>query len=572
MPISIGGKTFYVPDAYGTVEVVNMGNVSLPSFNNILLIGSARKGLPCRITGRKSYEFIKSFSSISDAKDWFGTSDLTRAFEYAKAGGAGVIHVVNVAPLTNGLATVQDNAGIPANTFDVVPEDKYFGAAGNDISLTVATASSVTTFTIIPPKLTKFLTANASTSSAEITVEDVEGLVVGQTVKIWDNTAATLQSTTITAIDTTANKITLADMPTAAYATSGYARIFQEDIDRQEVKSFASTATATDVINWINTGNILIASRSTYVGVMPTSLTKKHLQLFTSATKGTSPVATETAGGSFDLFAASAGTYFDEFRNYTKARIRLLNVLSNAAAVHAVYKALATDLRTNMQYSVQIVTGCATGDVLLAEGGATHPIIRAKALNSDEVILAGMGIDGKAPYLSFAPYLAGWMSSNSVKRNLTADAVSATSIEKYFGQSNPDETARYLQAGVVILGTGPDGYYIVQGVNTWQNQATLWIEDGAHTYLIQQRQTVDFVFEGYRTQMKQGVGADDYNPTKASVQGLNILRTYADQGYITDYKMLKAWQDQNAVKTKPQITPLVPTDFVGFEMVVYMVV
>ncbi|MHB8871857.1 MAG: hypothetical protein ACYC5G_05375 [Candidatus Doudnabacteria bacterium] len=568
MPITIGGKTYNVPGAYGTIEVVNLGSVALPAFNNLIFVGSARKGLPSTSNAtRKSYEFIKSFSSISDAKDWFGSSDLTRAMEYAKLGGAGVVNLVNIAPLTNGLATILDNQGIPVNTFNIVPKDKYFGAAGNDISITIATASSKPTITIIPPKLTKFLAATASTTSTWLTLDDVEGLAVNQAIKLWSNASATPQATTIAEIDAVNNKIRVADLPTAAYATTDYARIFLEDTDRQEVKTFESTATITDIINWISSGEIFTASRNSYAGIVPTTLAKTYLQLVTSATKGTSPVATETGGGSFDTFAASAGQFFEEFTNYTKVRIRLLGLLSSAAAVHAVYKALALDLRTNIQYSIQVITGCATGDILLTSG--TDPITRAKALNSDDVILAGMGINGKAPYMSLAPLYAGMISANSVLRNFTSDVVTATTVEKFFGESNKTtETVNYLTNGVLIVGTGANGFFIVQGVNTWQNHATVWTEDGAHSYLTMQRQIVDFVYEGYKAQMQLGVGADGYGPEAASAQGLAILDKYLREGFITSRRMLNAWREGNAVKTKPEIIPLDATDFVGFILVV----
>lgn len=568
MPIVIGGKTYNVPGPYGTVEIVNLGSVALPAFNNLIFVGSARKGLPSTTsTTRKSYEFIKSFSSINDAKDWFGSSDLTRAMEYAKLGAAGVVHLVNIASLTNGSATILDNTGLPANTFDIAPKDKYFGAAGNDISLTIATASSKPTFTIIPPKLTKFLASNASTSSTWLTLEDVEGLAFNQAIKIWSNVSVTLQSTTIAEIDATNNKVRIADLPSAAYATADYARIFLEDTDRQEVKTFESTATITDVINWINSGQILTATRGSYSGVVPTTLSKTYLQLISGATKGTSPAATEAGGGSFDTFAANAGQFFEQYTSYTKVRLRLVGLLSSSAMVHAVYKALALDLRTNSQYSIQVITGCATGDIALTT--EANPITRAKALNSDDVILAGMGIDGKAAYKSLAPLVAGIMSANSVKHNMTWDTVTATTVEKFFGESNKaSETINYLNNGVIIVGTGPSGFYIVQGINTYQNQSKVWAEDGVHSYLIQQRGIVDFVYEGYKNEMAQGVGVDDYGPQKASVQGLAILDSFMREGFITSRRMLKAWKEGNAVKTRPEIIPVDAIDFVGFELVV----
>jgi hypothetical protein len=83
-----------------------------------------------------------------------------------------------------------------------------------------------------------------------------------------------------------------------------------------------------------------------------------------------------------------------------------------------------------------------------------------------------------------------------------------------------------------------------------------------------QRNIVDFVYEGYKNQMAEGVGADGYGPATASVQGLNILKQYFNDGFITRYQMLKAYREGNAVITNPLIVPMEATDFVGFILTV----
>lgn len=564
MSIVIAGKTYDVPGVYGNVEVKNTGSLTLPAFNNIILVGASKKGIPFNASGKTGADVIKGFSAVNDMKEFFGVSDLTKAAEYAKKGGAGVIYAVNVASLTRAAATIQNNEGTPEDMFDVVPRDKFWGAAGNDISITMAT-DTVLTVTIIPPKLTKFLTANASTSSNIIAVENVEGLYIGQTIKLVDN-SETLQSTTITAIS--GNNITLAANASAAFATASYARIFVEDLDKSEIKTFTATTIIEDVIDWINSGKILTADRSTYTATtLPTTLAKTYLMNITGATAGTSPDATTTSGGSYDAFADGAAQQFEEFTNATGVRLRLLNLLTNIATVHAVYRALALDLRENRQYSIQVISGAATGNVALAVTDSSSPVQRAKSLNSGDFILAGMNIDGVQPHLSLAPFVGGLMSANSVKRNLTNDVVPAVSVEKTFGEYNKEtETKVFLNAGVIIVGTGKNGYYIVQGVNTYQNHASSWNEEDDTSYLIQQRQIVDYVYEGYKEGMEAGVGADNYGPDIARVQGNNILQEYFDGGFIVDYAMLDAYKSGNAVVTKPQITPLEGTDFVGFEL------
>jgi len=565
MPLTLEGKTYTVPGVYGTVEIINLGSNALPVFNTLLIVGSAKKGVPYNKSGGKGYEVILPFSSLNTVKEYYGVSDISRAFGYAKAGGAGVVYCINAASLTNALATIKDNAGVPVNAFDVYPRDNFYGSAGNDISLTMSTNTSLLTLTIIPPKLTKFLTADASTSSPFISLGDVEGLAVGMAVKVYSNAITSApDAVTIVSIDTVNNQVELSANPTAAFATSAWARLFVEDTDKQATKTFTATATVTDVINWINSGNILTADRKTYAGVKPTTLAKVYLQNIASATKGTSPAATETGGGDFDLLAALAPQLFEEMTNYTKQRVRLINVVSSKAAVHAVYKALAVTERAAGK-SLQLILGCAMGDVFLVESNAAHPKSRAKVLNSDDCILAGMGKDGKAAYLSFAPFFAGLMSAQSVKRNLTNDAVDAQSVEKTFGEFNKETaTAGYLANGVLLIGTGKNGYYIIQGINTYQNQATIWNTDDKKSYLIQQRQIVDFVYEGYKNEMELGVGADGYGPSVASVQGGRILKKFQDDGFISDWEIVNAYQEGNAVITEPQINPIDAVDFVGF--------
>lgn len=567
MPLTLEGKTYTVPGVYGTVEIINLGSTALPVFNTLLIVAGAKKGVPYNKTGSKGYEVILPYTSLNTVKEYYGVSDISRAFEYAKKGGAGVVYCINAASLTNANATILDNAGIPVSAFDVYPRDNFYGAAGNDISITMSTANSLLTLTIIPPKLTKFLTTNASTTSPFITLGDVEGLAVGMAVKVYSNAIASApDAVTIVSIDTVNNIVELSANPTAAFATSAYARLFAEDTDKQATYTFTATATVTDVINWINGGNILTADRKTYTGVKPTTLAKIYLQNITSATKGTSPAATETGGGDFDLLAAAAPQLFEEMTNYTKQRVRLINVVSSTAAVHAVYKTLAVTERAAGK-SLQLILGCATGDILLADSNAAHPKARAKVLNSDDCILAGMGMDAKSPHLSFAPFFAGLMSTQSVKRNLTNDAVDAQSVEKTFGEFNKETaTAGYLANGVLLIGTGKNGYYIIQGINTYQNQATIWNTDDKKSYLIQQRQIVDFVYEGYKNEMELGVGADGYSPRVASIQGGRILKKFQSDGFISDWTIVNSYKEGNAVITEPQINPIDATDFVGFKL------
>ncbi len=564
---SFNGQTYYVPGVYGTIEVIQLGGVNLPIFNTLLFIGSAKKGVPYNAPGIPGYQAIQAFSDVKSASDYYGASSpIIQAMNYAKSGGAGVIFTLNSASLTLGKATVLDNAGIPANTFDIAPQNRFYGASGNDIALTISTTSGNTTMTITPPKLTRFLSANATTTTPYINLDSVSGLVIGQTILLTSNAATGApDSFTIVSINSTNNQITLSGNPSLAWATSAYARIYQEDLDNMQVQTFGTTNTINDVISWINNGNILTANRNNYTGQIPTTLAKKQLQLFTSATLGTSPAAVETTGGDYDNLAASLPQILAQFENFNGFRIRLMDVLTSSSSVHAVFRTLTTTMRAN-QKPIQLILGCALGDINAALSAANHPIQRAKVLNADDVILAGMGLDGLDAYLSLAPFYAGLISANSVKHNLTNDTVYAGTVEYYFGSSNKTTTAQYLANGVLVVGTGKDGFYVVQAINTYQYQSTEWNQTDKKTYLTMQRQIVDFVYEGYKNQMALGVGADGYDATVASVQGLAILSTYQNDGFITGAQMLAAYQQGNAVITEPQIIPLQGVDYVGFTL------
>jgi hypothetical protein len=254
----------------------------------------------------------------------------------------------------------------------------------------------------------------------------------------------------------------------------------------------------------------------------------------------------------------------EEWTNATKARIRIVNLMWHGVTISELttWKGIATSLRSK-NYSIQLVVGAALGDILTSN---TSPITRAKTLSSDEIIYCGMGFDDKAAYLTLAPYVAGLLSAKSVKLNLTNDSVSATKVEKTFGNFNSEEAELYIRAGVIILTTGKDGFYIAQGVNTYQGQSTSWNTNDNKTYLIQQRQIADFVYEGYLESMKPFVGNDSVDIANLSTIGLDILSKYNRDGFITNYRMSGAYREGNAIITIPEFSPIATTDFVGFKM------
>ena len=570
MPITINGVTKQVPDVYGSVKILNSGASAIPNFNGLLIVGSARQGMP--YTAGTGYQTILPFTNVADALAYYGESDLVSAMAEAKKGGAGVVNLLNTAPITKSSFTFMDTAGTPKALFDIIPVS--YGAPSADTVITCTNTGGVITITIVPVKNVHFITTDLDATGAKtIALDGVSGLAVGDAIKTVDNASASYQSVNITDIDTINNKI-IVDTTVVTRTQANYARILKLDTDNKRTRTWNTTDTGllNSIMNWFTATSLFTVTRgSTYVGdiTLINGTYNNALGLLASATKGTSPVATETVGGDFVLCASTLPRMFEEYTSFTKNRIRIVNVISSDLSyVHGAFLALASTQRQN-QYSIQVVAGCALGDVNLAKSAPAYPIMRAKSLNSDDFILAGTGYDGMPPYKSLAPQFAGMLSANAVKRNLTADSVVATSVEYFFGDFNKEtETTPMLASGVLIIQTDKSGYSIAQAVNTYQKHDAIWNISDKKTYLIQQRQIVDYVYETYRLGMNASVGTEGLTPITASSMGLDILDGLMVEGVITDRKIAYAKQVGNAIITAPSVTPLNAVDFIGFELLV----
>jgi len=292
------------------------------------------------------------------------------------------------------------------------------------------------------------------------------------------------------------------------------------------------------------------------------------LQAIAGATKGTSPNANAGVGSDWDLVAESLPLLFEQYRNYTKAKIRIICPITGSDSIMTSYNSIAVSLR-NIGYSIINVFGNVLGAINTAEPSSYSTINIAKALNSDNSILVGMGIDGEAAYLSSAPQFAGWLSGNTVKKNTTWDSIQASSVEKFFGESNRDtELKKFVDAGVIVFRTTPEGFFIAQGLTTYQDHTMIWNSSDKKTYLIMQRQIVDYVEEGYKAQMMIALKDDNITVSGAVNQGQMILKKYADEGYIKDDYVVTGYREGNAIITNPKFKPADSNDFVGYKLTV----
>jgi hypothetical protein len=561
--VTVGGQTHTVPGAYGTMKVSNAGASGIPRFNGLLIIGNARQGIP--YTAGKGNEVIKPFVSASDAKKFHGYGDIITCINQAKLGGAGTVFTLTPAKLTRVTVPIKDSA--ESTIFNLSPA--IYGASGNDARIKIAKTATDILVDITPVKYSKFITADIDVAGTKtIPVEDIDGVNVGDLVYLEDNNTTTnYTSAQVVEIDKDLKRI-IVDTTITSLQKAKDARLFKQNIEGKKSKLFAidTTNLLTKIMDFINSTGVFVASRDisnngdiTLVDNVDDFIGKL---VTLPADLGASPVATAT---DYNDLADELPKLLEEYTNFTKNRIRILLVASPDATVHAKYLALSKTLRSN-QYSILVITGADLGDADKQENDVAHPINRARALNSGNFHIAGFGYDDLPAYLSLAPQVAGIISGNPIKRNLTKDTIIATKVEKFLGEYNKEtETSKYVDNGVLTISSGKNGFYITQGVNTYQKHDSVWNEDDADTYLIQQRQIADYVFEGFREEMEAGAGEDDFDEVKAMNRGIQKLDKYLAEGVITD-RSLSTRREGNSIKCYPSITPIDATDFVGFEM------
>jgi hypothetical protein len=555
MALQLGNNTFFVPGAYAITKVINIGGAQLPVFNVGVIIAKQKKGKPFSVgigaSAITADQFILPYSNAADLKKDYGSDEMLTYFRYAKKMGVGTVFVLGSRPTTQCTgATVSNVTPVVALTF----KSKDYGAHFNDISLTIATSIH----TVIPPKNTVFLTA-ASGTDATIEVEEVPSdLKEGDTVYLNSNAYAAPVSKIILSIDRTLKTITFTTNIAVSALTTDYARIYQEDTDNQEVSTEALDTVA-KVTAFYATSQVLEVTPATGITLMPVTLAKTLLQNLTSATKATSP---EPQASDWQDIADNFERWNEEFALINKFYMRVIGLVTSDAANHSAFCALATSMRAKNK-PVQIVAGCALGDYALATSNAAHPIARLKALNTDEIQVAGFGLDGLDPYLSYSGEIFGTRLANAVNHNQTRDVLVASTVEKAFFQDDADLDA-YVKAGVMSILMTPTGYKIVQGVTAYQDQSTTFNPDAKKTYLVMNRDLADFDLRATLEVLDTLVGADGVTSEMISTAMVTSGNKMKDEmKYITDFKVTRIYKEGNAWKAEREVAFDSPTDFVG---------
>lgn len=562
MSLFLGGRNFFVPGAYAIVRIVQRGGRAVPVFNVGLIISGQQTGIPYTVgTGANKVtadQFILPFADTQGFVEHGGPEGDNAGvvpFRYAKANGAGTIYTVNVNPLTKLTGGEVENSDL-AHALTI--ESVQYGAPVNDISITVAESIH----TIIPPKNTTFLSEDSGTGKTITVKNKNHSFRVGDTILLTDNAYAAPVSKTIESIDRDAGTITVTEAIASSALLTEYARIFQEDTENQEVSEALDTPAK--VLEFYNASGYLRATVEDGITVMPVTLAKTYVQNLTNAIKATSPAA---QASDWQAIVDNFEIWNEEFAVANKIYLRVVLPVTSDSANHVVFRDLGNQMRA-VNKPIFVITGVDTGDYAEATSHADHPTSRASSLNSDDVMLAGIGIDGYAAYQSLAAVLFGITLSSEINHNLTRDIIFANSVEASWFERHSDADM-YTKAGVIVPIQKPTGYHINQGLTTYQDHSTTFNPSTKRTYLSMLRHLADFDLRVMMELLDAQVGADGV--TKETLTG--VVQQASDNlmnnlNYIKNYRIVRIYKQGNAFHIEREVALDTPTDFIGLTNVI----
>ena len=521
MKFYFNGKYYAVPGAVSMIEAIRSSGASVPDFGITAIIGHANKGIPglannstLYATGEASPESPRYIEPALLAQMWsdplavgleYGfESEIYHAFMNFKLGGGGVAFIFD--------------SGVNTRTDITLTLSKLwsmdFGVHTNDIYINIVTGGSpvTTAIEITKPRNTLRISADTETANYYVAVDVLKGTdipyVAGEKVHLvgYDDAATPVaykKTYTVDYVDYD-NKRVYFTIPVGDDLTVvGETRLFQMDLD--EVIESTSPAPKPITPDYSTTGLATLPEVKEYIestGVFGMDITGAialpvdvvgflgPLAVAGTGTEGTSPADSATNWGS--LLGAFTPIARLNLVRYIVAANNIDVTSSNLTRSWLDdWKLLETTLRTSEPINtVMIITGCDTGDTYSASSEDDSPETRASLINNDRFILTDIGLGGLPSYASFAPYVAGIMSSNIVNHNLTNDLINVATIEQERIERETVVGPRIL-AGILTSITKRIGNYVARGVNTLQNNSQLWTTD-SKTHSIMQRNLADF--------------------------------------------------------------------------------
>ena len=560
MSLNLLGKVYYVPGVYSVTQIINLGGNQIPAFNIGVIIGKHQSLKPYTVgtgsTPTAAPGFILPFSdlaSLTAAGGPEGDSEILTFARYAKSVGAGQFFALGVDPHTQAALPVPNATPVTAFTLKPIK----WGATANDITLAI-TAS---VHTLTPTKNVTALTVNSGTG-VSVSVKNSSLYHIGDTVYIASNAVGgyTPQALIVGAIDTTpgANTVTFTTAVTVSALVTDNARLFMDDTANQEVSSAALTTVAL-VQAFYASSKIVTCTMAPTVTLMPVTFASARLRVSAGVTLGTWVDATPT---DWVNIANNFQRWNDEIAASYKFYMRVVGASVASATIHATLAAMATTMRTNGN-PIKVVTGCALADYAAATSAANYPVVRAQTLNTDEILLAGAGLDSLDAYKTLAGEVFGQILAGNVGHNLTHGQVACTTVEKSYGQLDATYLT-FVQSGVIMIQSTKFGYVLSQGVTTFQNQATTFDQTTGRTYLSACRDLADYDTMAANQALLNQVGADGVTANAIAIILNNLGVLELQMGIVIAQPVtLSIVKSGNGWIATRQVQIGAPTDFIG---------
>jgi len=195
--LTFNGKNYYVPQAYGAVEIIQLGGGRLPDFSVGVIIAPSPLGCPYsgtfNGTAFEAEDVFSAYDNIQALKQDYGDGDMLTKFIFAKkTAGGNSIFVLN-SRLNTPYSHTDSASGIKFE-----PRKHFYGAPGMRTYYTCAESASTDTLTSGTATAGGATTLTDSTATWGTTqyvdkwVEITGGTGIGQTRKIASHTGTAL--------------------------------------------------------------------------------------------------------------------------------------------------------------------------------------------------------------------------------------------------------------------------------------------------------------------------------------------------------------------------------------------
>lgn len=574
------GQARYVPGVYVDVDVVQDLPGQPPDFLIPILMGGAQEGHPYNANGLKyseeaDYTPFQLCGTRAVVQSYFGPSSLLQlAMGYAKRHGLPFAYVSCLGALTRFSVPVTSTG--PVVQFTLYGKRGKWGAPLNHYRIAAPLGTSLQ---VTPVKNYAMLTVTASSTGRRLYVTDNSWVKVGASIYIGDNSTAdaalTVYATGVEPTSTGQDRYYV-DVTTnigSAFATSAYAMIYDLDTARREDSPVFTKVQ--DLMDWIN-------ANSSYFGAHKESATftnpaaviaissatvAKEISAWGSVVPGTSPAPTS---GDYTAFVALMdASAWDQFVTTYGVLPRAFCVTDPSSTVHATMRDWAIDMR-GRGYPISLNVGCEWGDIDLTQTNDTNPIVRARALDSQDVMLAAGGLDRISAALSFNPAIFGMRIGGGIAHNLTNDPlIGVGSFEVRWDEWGLGQLTALHKGGVDcyrLSVSGSPRYVLSEGLSTLQNNQRSWNVVTKDTCLVMQRDIVDFIVRDVTNELDQfqlGVDVVNASSVAAAIQGrLDYFQNR--RVLITQYRIDSVRKNPSGAGWDPvwTVEPITTTDFI----------